>query len=80
MQADTIRIDLHHFRPEADPSANPGTDNDIKTALGMAKKGFKWKTLINDPTGKRFQIMQMAKPKDLEVSNAAIIARKMVPR
>ena len=29
----------------------------------MEKKGFKWKTMLNDPvTGKRFQIMQMNKP------------------
>ena len=39
-------------------------DMEIKTALGMQKKGFKWKTLINDPSG-RYQIMQVNKPKDL---------------
>lgn len=33
-------------------------DPDIKAAIAMEKKGFKWKTLINDPeTGKRYQIM-----------------------
>jgi hypothetical protein len=77
LYADTIRVDLHHFRPENDPAGNPGTDNEIKTALGMAKKGFKWKTLINDPTGKRYQIMQMSKPKELEVSDAILKERKM---
>ena len=54
---DTIRLDLHHFKPEGDESGNPGTDNDIKAALGMNKKGFRWKTLINDPSGKRYQVM-----------------------
>jgi hypothetical protein len=57
LYADTIRLDLYHFRPEGDSTGNPGADNDIKTALGMEKKGFKWKTLINDPSGKRYQIM-----------------------
>jgi hypothetical protein len=68
LYADTIRVDLYHFRPEGDTTSNPSADNDIKTALGMEKKGFKWKTLINDPSGKRYQIMQMNKPKDLIVS------------
>ena len=54
LYADTIRLDLHHFKPEGEPTGTLGTDNEIKVALGMAKKGFKWKTLINDPTGKRF--------------------------
>jgi hypothetical protein len=33
----------------------------------MDKKGFKWKTLINDQSGRRYQVMQMNKPKDLEI-------------
>ena len=80
MQADTIRVDLYHFRPENDQSANLSADAEIKGALGMAKKGFKWKTLINDPSGTRYQIMQMNKPKDLVVSDQAIKDRKMFPR
>jgi len=77
LYADTIRIDVFHFRPEGEPESNLGADLEIKTALGMAKKGFKWKTLINDPTGKRFAIMQMMKPKDLEVSDKVRVSRKM---
>jgi hypothetical protein len=46
----------------------------------MNKLGFKWKTLINDPTGKRFQIMQMNKPKDLVVTDKALKDRKMIVR
>ena len=54
-------------------------DVEIKTALAMNRKGFKWKTLINDPdTGKRFQIMQLNKPADLTVDSEAVVkARKM---
>lgn len=57
MNSDTIRVDVFHFRPEGDTESNLGADLEIKTALGMAKKGFKWKTLINDPSGNRYQIM-----------------------
>lgn len=49
LNPDTIRVDLYHFRPEGDTQTNLAADMEIKTALGMAKKGFKWKTLINDP-------------------------------
>jgi hypothetical protein len=48
---------MNHFKPENDPTAPLGTDTEIKTVLGMNRLGFKWKTLINDPTGKRYQIM-----------------------
>jgi hypothetical protein len=64
MYADTIRINLHHFKPENDDSVTMAADMEIKTALGMQKKGFKWKTLINDSSGTRYQIMQINKPKD----------------
>lgn len=65
MYAETIRIDLYHFKDE---SGALKANQDIKVSLGMEKKGFKWKTMLNDPaTGKRYQIMQMNKPKDLVV-------------
>ena len=80
LYADTIRVDVYHFRPEGDTESNLGADLEIKTALGMAKKGFKWKTLINDTTGKRYQIMQMVKPKELEVSDKVRVSRKMRER
>ena len=54
LYSDTIRVDVFHFRPEGDNESNLGADLEIKTALGMAKKGFKWKTLINDPSGNRY--------------------------
>ena len=66
MYAETIRIDLYHFKDEE--SGKLQANQDIKVSLGMEKKGFKWKTMLNDPaTGKRYQIMQMNKPKDLEI-------------
>ena len=66
MYAETIRIDLYHFKDEE--SGTLKANQEIKDSLGMQKKGFKWKTMLNDPaTGKRYQIMQMNKPKDLLV-------------
>ena len=36
-------------------SGNLKANNAIKDALSMQKKGFKWKSIMNDPdTGKRF--------------------------
>ena len=43
----------------------------------MDKRGFKWKSLINQGIGKRYQIMQISKPADLVVSNLVAISRKM---
>ena len=65
--ADTIRIDLYHFLDEADPNAKvQKADSDVKEALIQQKKGYKWKTLINDPsTGKRHQVMEMPRPKEM---------------
>ena len=66
MFAETIRIDLCHFKDETGAMK---TNQEIKDSLGMQKKGFKWKTLINYPsTGKRYQIMQMNQPKDLVIN------------
>jgi len=49
--ADTIRIDLFHYPHGEKIQACVA----IKDALSMQRKGFKWKTLINDPeTGSRF--------------------------
>ena len=79
MLADTIRINLYYYKEENDPSGKLVADNELKAALGMNKKGFKWKTVINDPeTGQRYQIMQMNKPKDLVVDTETVtLARKM---
>lgn len=49
MLADTIRINLYHFKDENDPNGKLTADNELKTLLGMNRKGFKWKTVINDP-------------------------------
>ena len=39
----------------------------------MNRRGFKWKTLINDiKTGSRYQIMQMARPVDFQNSSSVI--------
>ena len=55
LNADTIRIDLYHYKDTSEPDAQLKACNEIKDALSMNRQGFKWKTLINDPeTGKRF--------------------------
>jgi len=47
---DNIRVELFHFKDEETGKMN--VDNDIKQAY--TSKGFRWKTLTNDPaTGKR---------------------------
>lgn len=52
MFAETIRIDLYHFKDE---SGSLKANQDIKVSLGMEKKGFKWKTMLNDPaSGMRY--------------------------
>lgn len=67
MFADSIRLDLFHFVDQNDPNAKLAADNYLKGVFGMNRRGFKWKTVINDPkTGKRYQVMQMNKPKDYE--------------
>jgi len=64
MPADSIRVDLFHMRDEMDTESKIlQTDSEIKDALVMNKKGFRWKTLLNDKNGRR-QVMQMSKPKD----------------
>lgn len=56
LHADTVRIDLYHYTEEEGGTLKASTF--IKDALSMQKKGFKWKSIMNDPdTGKRFQIM-----------------------
>ena len=47
--------------------------------MGMNKKGFKWKTLINDPeTAQRYQIMQMNKPTDLHINEGEYVAKRKI--
>lgn len=73
MLADTIRVNLYHFKDQNDPNSKLTADNELKTLLGMDRKGFKWKTVINEPeSGTRYQVMQMNKPKDLVVDGEAI--------
>lgn len=69
---------MYHY-PETEAEGAPKKANLlIKDAFSMKKQGFKWKTLINDPTsGARYQVMQMSRPKDLQVSQEAAQRRKM---
>ena len=66
--ADTIRVDLFHF--------NQGEDNKlmanafVKEALIMKKQGYKWKSMMNESDGTRFQIMQMNRPKEMAAHTA----------
>lgn len=80
MLADHIRVDLLHIKDETTDKL--AADVEIKTVLAMNRKGFKWKTLINDPdTVKRFQIIQLNKPTDLAVDPESVAkARKMKPK
>lgn len=61
------RISCEHIRLEQYHVKNPETqklaaDNGLKDALKVEK--FRWQSLINDPaSGKRSQLMQLAKPK-----------------
>ena len=56
---DNIRVELYHFKDDETGKIN--VDNDVK--LAYAGKGFRWKTLTNDPaTGKRAQIMELKNP------------------
>lgn len=75
--ADTIRVDLYHFKEEGNDDSNIKASNEIKDALSMNRLGFKWKTLINDPSGLRFQIMQMNRPKNLGMNEKEANARKL---
>lgn len=65
LKADTIRLDLHHFQDASKPDSAKQADPEVKAIVAMNRKGFKWKTLINDAaTGRRYQTMQMARPAD----------------
>ena len=52
-------------------------DQELKALLIDNKKGFKWKSLINQDSNKRYQVMQMSKPKELVVSDRIAVNRKM---
>ena len=74
---DTIRIDLYHFDQ---PNGQQAADADIKAMLQMNKKGFKWKTLLNDPsTNVRYQIMQMMRPIDYKFDLSTMVINKREP-
>jgi hypothetical protein len=48
-QCEHIRVEINHYK---DSEGNLKVDNFVKTVY--TNKGFRWKTLINDPvTGKR---------------------------
>lgn len=49
IQCEHIRVEINHYK---DVEGNLKVDNFVKTVY--TNKGFRWKTLINDPvTGKR---------------------------
>jgi hypothetical protein len=54
LNPDTIRLDLHHYADSELPSNTLQANSEIKNILMMDKKGFKWKTLINDQSGRRY--------------------------
>lgn len=71
LKCDNIRLDLYHYD---DPTTNQMNANkEIKAMLSMNRKGFKWKTLINDPASdKRYQIMQMNRPPEHKIEDPAL--------
>lgn len=60
IHCDNIRFELFHVKDAAG-----ALKADLQFKESLAKAGFRWKNLCNDPTtGKRSQIMQLDKPKD----------------
>lgn len=57
LNCDHIRVEINHF---VDSSGQLKVDNHVKKVY--TSKGFKWKTLQNDPNGKRAQVMQLNNP------------------
>ena len=51
MHCDNARLNLYHIKGE---DGNLNADNELKVWLGMDRKGFKWKTLINGSDGLRY--------------------------
>ena len=51
MICDNARLNLYHIKGE---DGNLNADNKLKGWLGMDRKGFKWKTLINGADGLRY--------------------------
>lgn len=71
MACDTVRIEQLHYvhkDTEKGQKGEPEADPQLKPILAMNRRGFKWKSLGND-NGKRYQIMQMARPKDIDAAN-----------
>jgi hypothetical protein len=59
MHCDSARLNLYHIKGE---DGNLNADGELKGWLGMDRKGFKWKTLINGADGLRYQVMQINRP------------------
>lgn len=51
---DCIRVDIHHFKESDAEDAKMQADTFVKDCFGMARKGFKWKTMINTDGGVRY--------------------------
>lgn len=71
MACDTVRIEQLHFvheDTEKGKKGEPEAEALLKPILAMNRRGFKWKSLGND-NGRRYQIMQMARPKDKVAAN-----------
>jgi len=61
MMCNDIRMEIHHIKDAE--TGKLAADPDFKAPV--AKCGFRWKTLSNDPvTGKRAQIMQATRQGD----------------
>ena len=47
LACDSIRVDIHHFKQSEADDAKITAVTFVKDAFSMARKGFKWKTMIN---------------------------------
>lgn len=80
INADTIRVDIHHYKATEAADAKFVSSALVKDCFGMQRKGFRWKTVINAQDGARYQIMQMSRPADNQFTTKALELRKVRPK
>lgn len=48
INADTIRVDIQHYKATQAEDAKFTVSTFVKDCFGMQRKGFRWKTMINN--------------------------------
>jgi hypothetical protein len=67
LDVDSVKLLVHHYvdaTTEKGKAGQMAENKWLKDQLSMARKGFKWKSLVNQD-GLRYTVMQMARPKEL---------------